>query len=170
MGEVRDQRLALQLVQPFSEGLLPAATPSPCVLHTHSSGPYPLYCEEHHVIPRDWQDEFSPNPDLIEFGIPGAKVWDNRVIPCCRTGHGNIHFLLVRFMLKWESHFVNGSTVMQDESTINFTARQVVEKLRAQKMHINHNEVEWARAAMYRWHHYGLDLLKLCENGSYGRI
>jgi len=130
----------------------------------------PLYCEEHHVVPRDWQDEFHPMPELIKFGTVGAKVWDNRVIPCCRTGHGNIHFLLVRFMLKWESHFTNESSIMQDDSTIGLTVSMVVGKLRAQNMRINHNEVEWAKSAMLRWHHYGLDLLNLCENGSYGRI
>ena len=162
-------RRALELVQPFA-ALVPSATSAHCVLHTHSTGPSPLYCEEHHVVPRDWQDEFEPDRELIKFGTPGAKVWDNRMIPCCRTGHGNIHFMLVRFMLEWESRFTNGSSIRQDESMIQRVALTVVKKIRAPNVRINNNEIEWAKAAMVRWHNYGLNLLALCENGSYGRI
>ena len=48
--------------------------------------PEPAWLELHHVIPQSWQ--------LVLWG----RVADKRVLALCRTGHGNVHWDIVRLM------------------------------------------------------------------------
>jgi hypothetical protein len=157
----------LHLVQPEGVTLAPLSVNLPCDLHSHGRGVYPLYCEQHHVIPRDWQDEFFPeawNPKPYQSRL----LWDNRTVNCCRTGHGNIHFLLVRFMKERERL---GNAMTDDNNGIHRIRLTVVEDLRSrQKVRINVMEAGWAEEAMMRWVEYGLSLMGLCGNKSYGAI
>lgn len=72
-----------------------------CDVH-RSHDPAPAYLEVHHVIPQAWQATWrpegrgpfpAPSPDT-----KGLELWDARTATVCRTGHGNIHFWIVRMM------------------------------------------------------------------------
>lgn len=158
----------LELVQTAKLGSM-RATDLPCVLHPHAIGVSSLYQELHHVIPRDWQDEQLPSADhLVPAKVTSASdaiLWDPRTISCCRTGHGNIHYLLVRFMLAWED-----AKLKQNEKMIGRIVASVVLELRAEGKHLDRDEIYFAQQAMLRWDGYGLDLMQLCANKSYGRI
>lgn len=63
-----------------------------CELHRYHS-PKPLYFELHHVLPRAWQKAWKPAGEKRELWAPGTAV-------LCRTGHGNVHMLLVALMFE----------------------------------------------------------------------
>ena len=147
----------------------PVGTDLPCILHAHGEGPLPLYCELHHVIPQDWQHEFKPSP-VPNPAVATGALWDPRTISCCRTGHGNIHYLLVRFMLRWEATLNKTPDWSQTEKNIHAICYNIVGELRRSGLRINNEEYSCAEAGMQRWHAAGLNLLDLCRNGSYGRI
>lgn len=72
-----------------------------CDLH-RGHEPEPTYLEVHHVVPQAWQATWqpdgrgpfpAPSPDH-----PGLNLWDARTTKVCRTGHGNIHFWIVRLV------------------------------------------------------------------------
>lgn len=147
----------------------PLATNLPCELHSHARDLYPLYCEQHHVIPQDWQDEFAPASVVATpFHTSKSTLWDGRTVTICRTGHGNVHYLLVLFMKQRERL---GESMKDDLDGIHRIRIMVVEDLRdRQKARINAMDVGVAESAMQRWVNYGLSLMDLCRNGSYGRI
>lgn len=78
-----------------------ATTQLACVLHHHHA-PAPTYQELHHVIPQAWQAHWQPPKPWPNAGRspdrPGLELWDARTVAICRTGHGNVHFWLVKIM------------------------------------------------------------------------
>lgn len=54
------------------------------------------------MIPQAWQAFWQPPQPWPDKGKSpdhqGLELWDAREVPLCRTGHGNVHFLLVRMM------------------------------------------------------------------------
>lgn len=56
-----------------------------CALHSYHS-PVPTYFEVHHVVPNSWWDFY---PDALRTYVKPTAV-------LCRTGHGNVHFVLVQ--------------------------------------------------------------------------
>ena len=148
----------------------PRATSLPCELHSHSRDVFPLYREQHHIVPQDWQHEFRPAKDAL---VPGpadrpGELWDKRTVNICRTGHGNVHFLLVMFMKEREKL---GDSMIDDTIGVHRIRIKVVESLRDDlDQRVNSLEAGVAEMAMRRWVEYGLSLMDLCRNGSYGRI
>lgn len=101
--------------EPIPYGAAPPG--SNCVIHKNHS-PLVTYCELHHVVPQDWQATWSPpnfthqpnDPNWPHSGLspdrPGLYLWDARTDALCRTGHGNVHFYLVKLM-HWMSERPN---------------------------------------------------------------
>lgn len=85
-----------------------AATTDPCTVHG-CHAPEPTYCEMHHVIPRAWQDFWQPKVAPYPGAYQGQRLWDNRTVAVCRTGHGNIHYWIVKLTRAWHP----GGTVEQ---------------------------------------------------------
>lgn len=61
--------------------------------------------ELHHVIPREWQAFYTPTPSTVSGTLPPPTtavatvvLWDARTVALCRTGHGNVHYWIVRLM------------------------------------------------------------------------
>lgn len=77
-----------------------AASPASCELHKRHA-PENRTLEVHHVVPVAWQLFWQP-PQPWPF--PGndtegrGKLWDDRTIVVCPTGHRNVHFYIVQFM------------------------------------------------------------------------
>lgn len=71
----------------------PRTTDAPCEAHRYHS-PLARYREEHHVVPQAWSRFWRPEGVVV----PRDGVWDRRITALCRTGHGNVHWLLVRIM------------------------------------------------------------------------
>lgn len=72
----------------------------PCQLH-RSHRPDPLYVEQHHVVPRAWQQFWQPAVAPFPGTYAGQKLWDDRTVNICRTGHGNVHYWIVRLTRNW---------------------------------------------------------------------
>jgi hypothetical protein len=81
-----------------------------CAAHsTHA--PAPTYLELHHVIPQAWQRHWQPEINTVKgfakavsfeaIGVPDP-IWDERTIALCRTGHGNVHYWLVKMMQRYQ--------------------------------------------------------------------
>jgi hypothetical protein len=89
--------------------------------------PTPTYLEIHHVIPQAWQrawwptsGSFLPPAGTLWGSLPGDKregvaLWDPRTAALCRTGHGNVHWWLVK-MMKW--HEANKPAELQPLKTM----------------------------------------------------
>jgi hypothetical protein len=85
------------------------AVPAVCELHRDHQPRY-TYAERHHIIPQAWQAVWQP-PTFVQRtdsawpfahlspDHKGLFLWDARTANICRTGHGNVHFYLVRLML-----------------------------------------------------------------------
>jgi hypothetical protein len=88
---------------PAPQAIPPFGTLAACYLHTYHK-PHVTYTELHHTIPREWQSVFTPPTfsQRVDAQWPNAKLvegqwlWDARTMPICRTGHGNVHFYLVK--------------------------------------------------------------------------
>lgn len=161
-----DLSLVQPRVRPLGE-MVPLAVNLPCDLHSHARDLFPLYQEQHHIIPQDWQDEFRPAQNVRTPWAVGGVLWDNRTINVCRTGHGNIHFLLVLFMKERERL---GPAMIDDDVGVDRIRINIVGRLRDQGKRVSSADAFWAMSAMIRWVTYGLSLMDLCNNHSYGRI
>jgi hypothetical protein len=145
------------------EAAPPIATTRPCEAHG-SHRPEAAYREFHHVIPQAWQHLWVP---------PTAKVvwslWDRRTVSLCRTGHGNVHVWIVRFMREWEA--VERTLGARKHPTVDSVVRTVTEASRkANENFRNRHEMEFAALALSRWNQAGGDLRALCGAGLYGEI
>lgn len=66
-----------------------------CVAHRYHA-PEPRYLEEHHVLPRAWQAAWQPP------AVPSGDLWAPTTVLLCRTGHGNVHYWISRFMHEYD--------------------------------------------------------------------
>lgn len=151
---------------------------APCSLH-RAHAPKPNYCEEHHVIPRAWQASWRPgdSPELLRPEVDSlallsgeTKPWDPRTVAICRTGHGNVHFWLVRFMREW--YEIDKTTGVGANPVAQLTAAVVRVRRRAheQGFPFGRKETETARLGMERWLNAGGSLRALCNRGLFGEI
>jgi hypothetical protein len=149
---------------------LTATSPAPCTQHNHR--PTPTYSELHHIIPQAWQvfwqppkpwENQGPSPDR-----PGVILWDARTIVLCRTGHGNVHFWLVRAMRSYLA-------VVQDQGSnptrlIDEAWSLVKAGAKKDGLKITKADMVIARMAMERWEAAGGSLIDLCHKGLWGEI
>lgn len=132
----------------------PATSTLGCVAHSYHS-PVPLYTELHHVIPQAWQRFWRPS--TIERptwkGVEGPPpLWAPDTVPLCRTGHGNLHVLLVKFMRAY------GQLDMPDGP----------ERIEAAVSGRRGAEAQLAKTGMRRFQAAGGSLEALCGAGQYG--
>jgi hypothetical protein len=141
--------------------------------------PVPTYSEFHHVIPQAWQQFWTPpgmkpvavaGVDALREGDPSQLrlLWDTRRVVLCRTGHGNVHFWLVRAMTAYTATLDDlGSNPQRfiDEAWALVRAGAKKDRLR-----LNSKEAAIARLAMDRWQRAGGELVALCHAGLYGGI
>ncbi len=120
--------------------LQPLATSIPCEAHRYH-WPKPTYQELHHVVPQSWQRFWT-------LGEPTTKLWDPRTVPLCRTGHGNVHWHLVRLM--------------------QVTTEDPLETRKIYRP--RGKEYEIAYLALSRWKEAGGSLVSLQEAGKFGQI
>lgn len=138
-------------VRDFAVG---AALPADCVLHK-GHRPAHLTTEFHHVVPVAWQLMWQP-PEPWRF--PGydpdgrGKLWDNRGVEVCPTGHRNVHFWLVRLM-----HAVTGENPVQAAKAV----RAIDSKARG-------IEFQTALWALVRWKEGGGSLQMLVAAHEWG--
>lgn len=150
-------RLRLDPAQVQQDG--PLATAAPCSAH-RSHSPEPLYCEEHHVLPRAWQNFWHPTAAPLSTD----GLFDARVVPLCRTGHGNVHFMLVAIMRKFERLKGVGGILAAEQEALKDL------RFAHPRLQLSRSEREVVRLGMTRWEAAGGDLLALCAAGLYGVI
>lgn len=148
------------------------ATLLPCAIHQEHQ-PLATYCEQHHIIPQEWQSVWSPpnfthqpgDPNWPFAGLspdrPGLYLWDGRTDPICRTGHGNTHFYLVKLM-HWASERPN--IAFKDQMTYART------QLRHTFAHLEVHAVAEALEAMVRFDAAGGNLATLWAAHAWGQI
>lgn len=130
------------------------ATEERCSIHTRHE-PLPRYVEHHHLVPKAWQTFWRP-------AAATAAVWDNRTVPLCRTGHGNVHWWIVAYMLAFEAVGIGVETIDDVFESAHATHRHQVGK--------NVHERKTAQLALTRWLDVGGSLTDLVDAGLYGGI
>jgi len=105
-------------------------------------GTNPQWYELHHVIPQAWQFAWPADGRTV--------IWDRRTMPLCRTGHGNVHYWIVRLMREVR----DGTLHQQPLRRVNLTRRT--------------KEFAIARLALTRFTEAGGDLTALAKAGRMG--
>lgn len=128
-----------------------------CALHKRHA-PVNLSTEFHHVVPVAWQLMWQP---AQPWPFPGndpdgrGKLWDDRGVTICPTGHRNVHVWIVRLM----------HTVPSVGENIP-AAENAVRKLFGLSAH--GIEYETATLALTRWQEAGGSLTALANAGEWG--
>lgn len=137
----------------------PAATP--CASH-RSHSPEPTYLELHHVIPQAWQRAWTPGQTIVRPGFENA-LFDPRTVALCRTGHGNTHYWLVRFMRAYSKL----TTMAEGGFRIEEACRRAEKQELAPR---GRNDMGLALLGMNRWLNAGGSLQALCDAELWGEI
>lgn len=163
-----------------------------CEAHK-SHRPSPTFWELHHVIPQAWQRWWRPpgsestserrrqavlsDPQLPqdEFDAVMATVdlFDPRTATLCRTGHGNVHWWLVRAMRAYKDQVYQQEPHSEAERKLAIAAAMAAALITARKtdgVFPVRAEVSIARLAMERWVEAGGSCLALAAAGLYGEI
>lgn len=138
-----------------------APSSSSCSLHV-SHHPLPTYLELHHVIPRAWQRFWAPPLPPFPGSYEGQELWDDRMVAACRTGHGNIHFWLVRAMRAYA--LLAGPEIPKRVDAAGKAARDNI------PLSPNRDELKCAKLGMSRFLAAGGSLKALCDKGLWGEI
>jgi hypothetical protein len=142
-GNGRDRPLILP---PLTETVPDSADPvdwaAQCEAHGYHQ-PVPRYLEHHHVIPQAWQLAWQPS------GATG--IWAPTTVKLCRTGHGNVHYWIERFMRRY-----------------NGAVHDAVAAALADQESVGRAEHVIARRALLEFTAAGGDLNMLVEHGLYG--
>lgn len=155
----------------------PARTDKRCEAHKDHR-PEPLYQELHHVVPQAWQQFYVPDhtsataaigaPTRDGEPVTGVKLWDGRTVALCRTGHGNVHWILTRFMHEW--YEIDRLLGVGHKPSLN----KVVFNVRRQNAELQRGrhapEQETALLGMERFLTAGGDLRELCDHDLFGEI
>lgn len=140
-----------------------------CSIHA-SHEPEPTYCEIHHIIPQAWQLQWQP-PEPYPYPGPspdhaGVTLWDARTAILCRTGHGNVHYWLVKVTraiadLKLDS---------EDEATWHDAVHTVRGTALAAGHAPGHADLDVAMLAIIRYAAVGGKIANLVANRLWGQI
>jgi hypothetical protein len=114
--------------------------------------PEPTYLEYHHVIPQAWQKLWKPDGKK-------AVIWDPRTVALCRTGHGNVHYWLVKMMKTFADLSTKDAYVITPSVAVLLKGEKYVRR-----------EVNTAHLAMDRWVAAGGSLKALWDNDHFGEI
>lgn len=129
------------------------------------------------MIPQAWQAFWQPPEPWPNQGLSpdryvatGGKLmlWDARTLNLCRTGHGNVHFWLVRAMRAYSS--VLGDYGSNSSRFIDEAWALVRAGARKDGIKIAKADAAVALLAMTRWDAAGGSLLALSRAGMYGEI
>jgi hypothetical protein len=123
-----------------------------CMAHGYHAPP-PDYLELHHVVPRDWQQAWRP-PDARN-----VEVWLPITVPLCRTGHGNVHYVLER--------------IMRSYARVGDLAEAItaaVAEVHADGLSVGRVELAVARRGPQTWVEVGGSLDLLIQGGHFGVI
>lgn len=116
-----------------------------CVAHNYHQ-PVPRYLEQHHVVPRAWQAAWKPEGQT-------AAIWHPETVLLCRTGHGNTHYWIERFVRAYRGDIANAVAVaMEDQESVGRAEHTI------------------ARRALETWQASGGDVEFLAERGLYGGL
>lgn len=139
------------LARPEPESVPPSVDPiewaKRCAAHAYHA-PIPRYLEKHHVIPRAWQAYWTP-PELTQSSHP--TLWAPETVLLCRSGHGNVHWLLEAMMYHYQGSIHDAF----EAATADLTS-------------VGRQEHIIARSAMERYEAAGGDLSLLVSAGLYG--
>lgn len=144
------------LPETIPAGADPVEWASRCVAHSYHQ-PVPRYLELHHVIPRAWQGAWQP----AGVAIPRTGIWHPETVPLCRTGHGNVHYWIERFM-----HEIRNALVQDVLPSPEEVARYVL----ARQTNVGRAEHVIARRALEEWVSAGGSLEMLADRGLYGGL
>lgn len=141
-----------------------------CAAHKYHR-PEPTFWEEHHIVPQAWQYFYVPGDDpgrplgLVQGRAAHRdaidQLWDKRKAVLCRTGHGNVHWWLVRFMKaieRWPRDTPEVQVIDQVIYNVSTGIRRWPK------------EREIARLAMVRFSDAGGSLRELADAHQYGQI
>lgn len=150
-----------------------AVVDAKCEVHrTHR--PAYAYCEAHHIIPQSWQQVFTPpgfkhqaDKDFPYAGPSpdhtGLYLWDARTVHVCRTGHGNVHFWLVKIM-----HII--SDIKGDQSSLRAAVAQAQDEMHKIHQRIPYAELDISVFAITRFTGEGGSLQTLFNAKQFGAI
>lgn len=137
-------------------------TSAPCSLHRRHE-PAATYSELHHVVPQAWQVLWQPAQPWLNGGPShdhaGRLLWDARTVPICRTGHGNVHFWLVR--LTKAAHRLG---------SIGAGLHELRAEARVHGQDPGRRDLETAILGLQRWLDAGGTLDQLAAAGLWGEI
>jgi hypothetical protein len=141
----------------------PAASSQACSIHKGHQ-PDPLYTEQHHVIPQAWQH--SAAAMALGLTADASQLFDPRTVPLCRTGHGNVHFVLVRLTRFFaEKKLKDPADVREAETFVDELATKALKGVKHGKA-----ELEVAKLGLVRWLAAGGTLKALTDEGQWGAI
>lgn len=158
-----------------------ARSSAACDIHK-SHAPHPLYTERHHIVPQAWQAFWRPEGpqgsnsarraslvmagDIEAAALVAPHLWDPRTTNLCRTGHGNVHFLLVRLMRKFAEGVLN-----QPVEPSKFDAWvDVLSRIAFHGERPPRSELVVAKLGIVRWVEAGGSLEALTNAGLFGEI
>jgi hypothetical protein len=123
--------------------------------------------EDHHVIPRHWQQlwtpEKAPYPGVFkEFGV-WQQLWDARTVKVPPTCHRNVHHWLVALM-----HELAQLRAVPFDSTTVVVASKAVSKVNALRDKMALQELQWAAEAPLRFLAAGGDIGLLVRAQAWG--
>lgn len=142
-----------------------------CAVH-RSHEPEATYCEIHHIIPQAWQVFWQPPKPWPNEGPspdrPGVTLWDARTVAVCRTGHGNIHYWLVKV-----THAIASAPGADPEQPVTWkTALNAIrrQELNAGRHSPNRLDVEYSMQALVRFAAAGGKVADLIAHSLWGEI
>lgn len=95
----------------------------------------------------------------------GEALFDPRTVSVCRTGHGNVHFWLVRAMRKLHTQGLENT-----KAGILLAWALVLQEAKVEGLKPVRNEVTCSRLGMERWVAVGGSLRALGDAGLWGVI
>jgi hypothetical protein len=121
------------------------------------------------VIPRAWQQ----STEAARITAPARNregLFDARTVPLCRTGHGNVHFWLVRAMRAYRTVVDERGIPVLDAIDEAWRAVGLEARKRGGPGAPHHSDQAIARLGMERWQEAGGFLLDLCHAELFGTI